>query len=449
MNKRKKLLSMLTLLIATTMLVAACSKTPAEPEKNGGENGGASKEEVVTVKFLHWYDESTGQWDEMIKQFEAEHKNIKIESMPLVDNVNAVEYLKKLDLMTAAGDEMDVVAFHTIGEYAKRVEIGMMEPIDEFLTKDGVNVTEEYTTDPKIDGKYYGLPAKNVVPMILLNKEQLDAANLPVPTDWTWDEFAEYAKKLTEGEGASKRYGTYFRDGYAHYAIQESGLSDKNFIVNDDHVYNGDNPIYRNSLVLRNQMENIDKTAVPLSDAISQKLDYRQQFFTGKVSMMLAGSWLISEWGNFTPDFTIAWAPLPRNTADATELFIKPQGDVVGITKKSANKEAAYTFIRWYTTKGIEIQAAALPSWKEAPLATVVDNIVASTKKPEAIDKVSLVNALQKATPAKTIVPPVYLAEAEKVFVDESQLYLLGTQDIDTTMKNMKTKVEKVITTNK
>lgn len=34
-----------------------------------------------------------------------------------------------------------------------------------------------------------------------MNKEALDAANLPIPTDWTWDELREYATKLKTADG--------------------------------------------------------------------------------------------------------------------------------------------------------------------------------------------------------------------------------------------------------
>ncbi|MFD2116416.1 ABC transporter substrate-binding protein [Paenibacillus yanchengensis] len=448
MYSMKRKYSLLAILLVVIMLVTACSKTATTP--NGNNTGKENKEsEVVTIKFMHWYNQKTGNWAELIEEFEKEHPGIKVESMPLVDNVSAVEYLKKLDLMTAAGDDMDVVAFHTYGEFAKRVEIGMLEPIDNLLSENNVNVSEEYSNDIKINDKYFGLPAKNVIPMILLNKEHLDAANLPVPTDWTWEEFAEYAKKLTEGEGANKRYGTYLRDGYAHYAVMETGMPDKNYIVNDDHTYYSDSPVYKNSLELRNKIENIDKSGVPLSEAISQKLDYRQQFFNGKVSMMVAGSWLISEWGEFVPDFTIAWAPYPRNSAEQKEVYIKPQGDVMSISKKSKNKEASFKFIRWFTTKGIDILGSNLSSWKESDVTSAVDKVIASTKRPEAIDKASLIHSIEKSISAKTIIPPVYITEAEKVYVNEAQLYLLGTQDIDTTMTNIKQKVEKVINTNK
>ncbi|NOU69679.1 extracellular solute-binding protein [Paenibacillus sp. LMG 31461] len=449
MKQRNAFTVMLIVLLIASLVLSACSKAPAESEGAKGNNGQSSGKEPVTIKFLHWYNEETGNWNKVIKEFEKENPGIKVESMPLVDNVNATDYLKKLDLMTASGDAMDVVMFHSLGEFSKRVKIGMMEPLDEFLSKDGINVAKEYLLDPKIDGKYYGLPAKYVVSMMMLNKKHLDEAGLKVPESWTWEEYAQYAKALTKGEGAAKRYGTFLRDSYPHYAVKVSGLPEKNYIVNDDSTYNGDQPSFRESLELRNQMENIDKSAVPLSETISQKLDYRQQFFTGKASMMPAGSWMITEWGNFTPDFPIAWAPMPTSLPDSKEVYSIPQGDMIGVAKKSVNKEAAYKFVRWFTTKGLDVQGKSLSGWKQSDRVKAVDALVASTKNPNAIDKTSLLKSLDQTLASKTMIAPVYITEAEKAFVDEAQLYLLGTQDIDKTMSKIKEKITKIIASNK
>ena len=47
--------------------------------------------------------------------------------------------------------------------------------------------------------------------LVLINKDMLDAAGLDVPSlDWTWDDYREYAEKLTSGSGADTKYGSYF-----------------------------------------------------------------------------------------------------------------------------------------------------------------------------------------------------------------------------------------------
>lgn len=49
--------------------------------------------------------------------------------------------------------------------------------------------------------------------IVYLNKNAIDEAGLKVPTDWTWDEFQDYAKKLVKGGGTTKRYGAFYQFG--------------------------------------------------------------------------------------------------------------------------------------------------------------------------------------------------------------------------------------------
>ncbi|NOU95884.1 extracellular solute-binding protein [Paenibacillus sp. LMG 31456] len=443
MRKKGLVVSMCLALTATAILQGCTNKQESTASQASG-----GKQEQVTINFYHWYNEETGNWKKVIKAFEDKNPGIKVKSTPLVDNVSAPEYLKKLDLMTASGESMDVVMFHDAGEFAKRVKIGMMEPLDAYLSKDGVDVSKEYLVDPKIDGKYYGLPAKYIIAMVMLNKRYLDEAGLPVPKDWTWKEFADYSKALTKGEGATKRYGTFLRDQFLHNSLIVSGLPQDSYIVKDDGTSNLSSPLFKQSLELRNQLENVDKSAVPLHDTISQKLDYRQQFFTGKASMLIAGSWMISEWGNFTPDFEIAWAPYPKNSASESTSYGRTSGDTIGIAKSSKNKEAAYKFVRWFSTEGIQEQGLSLPGWKKADQSKAVDMLVAGTKKPSAVDKKTLMDVLNKTTGSKMVIPPSYGPEAEKAYVDESQLYLLGQQSLDTTLSKAQEKVQKIISSN-
>ena len=68
----------------------------------------------------------------------------------------------------------------------------MAEPLDDFIAKDGYSVETDYKVDTRLDGKVTR-PASSTRGMSL-NKDHLEEAGLPVPTDWTWDEYADYAK---------------------------------------------------------------------------------------------------------------------------------------------------------------------------------------------------------------------------------------------------------------
>src|SRR5699024_6548180 len=162
---------------------------------------------------------------------------------------------------------------------------------------------------------YYGLPGKKNTYLVALNKDDLDDAGLSVPTDWTWDDYKDYAKKLTEDDG--KHYGSYlhtFNDFY--FMLKVLSKSENNFILNEDGSSNMDDPMIKESLKLRYELENEDNSSVPYKDTISQDLDFRQQFFSKEASMIPMTSVMSSEWGEYEPDFNIAFAPWPKNEKD-------------------------------------------------------------------------------------------------------------------------------------
>ena len=197
----------------------------------------------------------------------------------------------------------------------------MAAPLDDYIAKDGYKVEEDYKVDTHLNGKVYALPGKFNPWYVLLNKDHLDEAGLKVPTDWTWDEFADYAKKLTKGEGATKRYGTYFHGpqngGWMEFLkLKMENQPQNTEFLKPDGSSNLDDPNFKATLELRVRMEKVDKSSVPYSDMISQKLAYRNQFFNQSVSMLTIGSWMNTEIGGTDKvplTFHVAVAPFPKN----------------------------------------------------------------------------------------------------------------------------------------
>ncbi|RDW21355.1 hypothetical protein CWR48_02800 [Oceanobacillus arenosus] len=423
------------------LLVAGCSNASNASNEESGDQ--------ITLKFHHWYTEEAGNWDEVIATYEAEHPEVNIESIPLVENLNPADYMKKLDLLASSGEQLDVFIFANDRELMQRVQAGLVAPLDSFIEKENLNIQEEYSSPSyEIDGSYYGLPGKRSSRLVLLNKDHLDEVGLPVPTDWTWDEYKDYAKKLTKGEGASKRYGSYFHTSLGIYDVPKlMGKSENISILNKDGSSNMDDPLIEEGLKLRYDMEQVDGSSVPLAEILSQKLDYRQQFFSESVSMVPTGSYMITEWGAFTPEMNMAWAPWPKNKKDDINHNYTGS-DIFGIAKNSEYKEEAYQFIRWMTTEGMIVQGKNLPSWNKANLTEVVEDLVSDTINPEAVDLESLLYTLENSLPSEVNVPKPYITEAQEAYYAEVELYLLGEQDLETTLSNAKEKVQAIINAN-
>ncbi|WP_373231201.1 ABC transporter substrate-binding protein [Cohnella sp.] len=466
---RKKWLSGIVAGVLMTGLLAGCGSSnnnkPAAsssaPAASASESAKPSEAaQPVNLRLYTFGNEQSYNWKQTVAAYEAANEGVKVEVVVLSDKGDTQDAMKKLDLAAASNDEMDVLMFSDPASYAQRVALGMAEPLDEFIAKEGFKLNEEYKVDTALDGKVYALPGKFNPWYVLVNKDHLDAAGLKVPTDWTWDEYAEYAKTLTQGEGAAKRYGAYFHGpqngGWMEFLklMMMNQPKDSEYLKADG-TSNLDSPNFRKTLELRVKMEKEDKSSVPYTDMISQKLAYRTQFFNQSASMLTIGSWMNTEIGGTEKvplTFNVAVAPFPKNNPEDPIGYAPVTTDYVAVSAKSKNKEAAYKFVRWYTTEGQLVQGKNVPAWSKVTnddIGKLIDTILSGTKNPELVDKASLVNTLVASKGAEVVAPTSYQAEVYKAINEEYEKLILDKQDIDTTIKNSQERTQKIIETNK
>ncbi|MEZ2715750.1 ABC transporter substrate-binding protein [Niallia circulans] len=447
MQRKSWKLSIFVLIL--TLVMTACSSGASE-KASGNEDG------KVTIKFHTHGNEASYNWKKTIAAFEEANPDINVDLVILSEKGDTQEAIKKLDLAAASGEQLDVLMFSDTASYAQRVSMGMVAPIDEFIEKEGYTVTDEYKVDTKIGDKYYALPGKFNPWYVLLNKDHLDKAGLEVPTDWTWDEFQTYAKELTTDD----HYGTFFfgpqNGGWLEFMkLALASEAENTEFIKEDGSSNIENPLFKKTLEIRYQMEKVDKSAVPYTDIMSQKLHYRNQFFNQDASTVLIGSWMNTELGGtdqFPLEFNVAVAPYPKNTSDAEGGYTPVTTDFMAVANNSEHKEEAYKFIRWYTTEGQILQGKNIPSWNNVSndqFGEIIDNILAGTLNPEKVDKESLTNVLSNAKSSKLVSPVSYQAEIYKVVNEEYEKLIFDEQDVDETIKVTNERVQELIDSNK
>lgn len=471
----KRMTKKLAMIALTSLLVLAAGCSGNNSSSNTGNNGGASSptptaenntnagndqesSEPVTIKLHTFGNEATYNWAATIAAFEDAHPNISVDLVVLSEKGDSQEALQKLDLEAGSGATMDVLMFSDAASYAQRVGLGMVAPLDEYIAAEGFNLTDEYKVDTTLNGQIYALPGKFNPWYVLLNKTMLDDAGLEVPTDWTWDDFAEYARKLTKGEGNDKVYGTYFHGpqngGWMEFMklalANQPGDSE---FLKEDGTSNIESPLFKRTLELRYQFEQ-EGISTPYQEMLSQKLHYRNQFFNQDAAMVMIGSWMNTELGGteqFPLNFEVAVAPIPKNN-DADEIgYTMVTTDYVAVAASSKHKEEAYQFVRWYTTDGQIAQGKNVPSWKgvaDAELANIIDIILSGTVSPEKVDKQSLINTLANSKSSKIIPPVSYQSEVYKVINEEYEKLIFGQQDIDTTVQETHQRVTQVVNDN-
>ncbi|MBM7571263.1 ABC transporter substrate-binding protein [Aquibacillus albus] len=443
-----------------SILLVGCS-SGSDKGANANENSSNSDEtasnettnnegeETVTIRLHHWYNEERDNWLDIIETFEAEHPNIKVESVT-PENNDSEETMKQIDLAAASGDQLDVIMLSGAAPYSQRVNQGMFEPLNSYLEEEGVEFGQEYQVDTNIEGTYYGLPGKYNMYFVMLNENALNEAGLEIPTDWTWDEYMDYAAQLTEGEGANKRYGTYFHSWGDYAKLTLNNQSENSNLVKDDGVTsNIDNPLIRKTLEIRQRGQE-EGSATPYGDTISMNLHYYDQYFNEKAAMIMTGSWMIHEGGGREGDpssFKTAFAPYPK-AKEGDPVTSPASSDILTVYSGSKHKEEAYEFIRWYTTQGIIEQGKFLPSYKGEDLTTVVDNLLAGNHNLEMINTESLANTIETTQAADVNVPVPFIGEVEDAYLSEVDKFLLNEQDLDTTIDNAHQAVQEVIDAN-
>lgn len=417
------------------------SSTPAADGTSAGQ---------VTLKLSTWQTDAKAQWSKIIPEFEKANPDIKVELDLLNEKGDSVASMQKLDLMAASDDQLDIIEM-PYTNYSQRASIGLLEPLDSYIEKEGYKYGDEYLVDTHVDGKIYALPSSLQRWFVLLNKDLLDAAQLPVPQDWTWADFEDYAKKLTKGEGASKVYGAYFHNWPDLYNLQLKSKEIDNNFLKADGTSNATEPLLKSSLKMLKTMMYTDKTANPYEDIISQKLHYRTQFFNGAAAMVPIGDWMVAESGGtdaIPATFHAAFAPIPKLEGKA-EHYSPVQPTYMGVAAKSKNKEAAYKFVRWYTTEGLEIGGRVFSGWAKSDSDKLTEKIVSTSKDPSKVDMESLKYTMKNTKPGQAPVPVPYVGEVEKAAIAEVELYLLDKQDIDKTIESMDKKITDVINSNK
>jgi multiple sugar transport system substrate-binding protein len=442
--KKKATLALGTAFLAMSLL-SACTGN-SESNSSTSEK---PKDEKVTIKYYNWDNElMQASTEKYIEQFEKENPNIDVEHVSLVPG-NSLETLKKLDVLMASGEPIDLFMTPHIDAIYQRAAQGVVAPLDDLYNENKLKPEEEYYVNPKFDGKYYGILSNISTNFVLLNKDALDEAGLEVPkAGWTWDEFSEYAKKLTKGEGTEKQYGAYFHN-WGLYANPIAQVHLKHPFMTEDGKTNFTDPSYEYFFNLRRQMEKTDKSIKPYADVIGAKLNYRTEFFNGDAAMLLTGSWMIADTGNtqqFPHEFTTAFAPVPvQSKGDKNEIFTG--GNYLAIGQSSKNKEAAFKFARFISTNLTDARTE-LPGWKKGDAKPLVEKWISG--KEDYYDVDSLMSTLFDSTEAlpASDVSITYAAELDKILGDGFSQFILEDKSAKEVQQWMADEANKVIKEN-
>lgn len=338
--------------LAVTALLAGCS--------GGGSTDSAASDEKVTISYGIWAGTQTPAMKEIAAAFEKENPNItvKIQERPWPD------FWSTLQTGAAGGTAPD--AFWMLAQQIRPYAAGdQLLDISDAVEEAGVDL-DNY---PKAvldlydqgDGKLYGLPKDVDTNAVWYNKAMFDAAGVEYPTEgWTWADFRETAKKLTNPEAGTWGVAAPldYQGGYYNSIFQAGGQ----VISDDGKTALIDSPEAQEGIKFWTdlQADGSSPTLQQLSDTEGETM-----FEQGKVAMYVSGAyWALKIYDNKEISPHVDIAPLPTGKKQATVSS--------GITNVgyagSKHPEETKKFLLFASGKeAAEIQAksgAVLPAYK-------------------------------------------------------------------------------------
>ena len=180
---KKRICKMLTLVMTGSMVLGVTSPVYAE-----------KKDDVTKISFAIWDEVQKPIFDEIIEKFETENPDIDVD----LQLTPWSQYWTKLDAAMGSNSAADVFWMNTY--LPKYAEAGVLEPLDEYIEKDEINM-DDYVSVLKDSYNYkdvqYCIPKGMDTVQVFFNKAIFEKYGVEEPqTGWTWEDMTDIAKQL-------------------------------------------------------------------------------------------------------------------------------------------------------------------------------------------------------------------------------------------------------------
>ncbi len=331
----------------------------------------AAADDAVVLKVVAWDVNTTSYYAAQKEAFEATHPGITIEYI----DVASQDYGTKAGTMLAGEDTSDIYMIKTVPDLMNWNKAGYAEPLNAYIERDGYDLSGfvGMETGYAYDGVQAALPFRSDFWVLFYNKTLFDDAGVAYPTnDMTWEQYKDLAIKMTD---ASKGiYGCHYHTWFS--AVANWAVCDGvNTLV--DGEYSDLEYFYNLYFALEDA-----GACMPYPETQAAGLHYSGAFGNGNIAMLPMGYWyvatLITNIQNGTyavKDWGITAVPHKDDVAAGSSF-----GNLTGamINSKSANKEAAWTYVAWLCgAEGAKATAGTgnRPAWVSADVAEVMASV--------------------------------------------------------------------------
>jgi multiple sugar transport system substrate-binding protein len=329
------------------LAVAALALTTASACSSGGSSDGGS-----TITVAHGYtDVEASALKSLADQWNKDHPKTKVTLQFNGGNDGA---LQKTVAGFTAGNYPDV-AYEFGSSAAELARQPKLVDLTDKVKAAGVNWDDFYPSERQaatVDGKVVGVPALVDNLSLVYNKKLFQQAGIAEPTnDWTWQQFRDAAKKLSDP--GSHQYGwAYVNDGSEDTVWRFLAMlwqAGGELLTSDNSKPAFDSDAGRAALQQLHDMAVTDKS-VYLDTGNG---NYLNLFNSGKIAMLWTGPWDLSSI-NADVDYGVAYLPGyngNHETISGPDLYML-------FDHSSSRTDTAVKFVTWLTSPEVHLQFA-------------------------------------------------------------------------------------------
>ncbi|WP_456286051.1 extracellular solute-binding protein [Microbacterium sp. JZ70] len=416
-----------SILLVGALTLSGCGG--AEPSAAGGDQ---------TLTVSAWSLETTPEFQVLADGFEKANPGVEVELV----NYEAAQYDTLVTADLAAGKGPDIITQKSIQSLTTFQQGGQLRDVSAVPLPEGIGGAPAY----EIDGVRYAVPYRQDSWVLFYNRALFDAAGVEYPDGtWTWDDYEDAARRLTEGLDAA---GSTAKAVFQHtwQSVVQSmatAQTDGADFLSGDYAYMV--PYYERTLALQEAGAQESYNTVTAS-----QLTYQGEFGRQKSAMMLMGSWYVAtlmtqraageadefEWG-------IAPAPQADETATGTAAepvtFGNPTGFGINAALDEGELETAEAFLEYAASEEAALELAGIGITPALLSDAVVDAYFSVEGAPQ--DELS-----RFAVQTHETVPEVPTSPATSpvwnILADMHSAILSGSADVDDAIAEAESRVD-------
>ncbi|MFC0470928.1 extracellular solute-binding protein [Halalkalibacter kiskunsagensis] len=377
-------LGFLSLVMAVGIAAGCSSSDDVTNNEEGNSNHQTDSGEEVTLTLWHPEGDMSETYKQVIEQFNEEYEGEIEAEITFIPRGNKYAYEDKISAGATSNTLPDLVALDgpNVANYA---DAGIIQPIDG-LVENQEDFVESIITQGTFDGNLYTVGPTESTVALFYNVKMLEEAGITPPSTleeaWTWDEFYEAAKTLTDKENGI--YGVNWTLDYGEWIIYFTGptvwSNDGSFIAEDGSTAEG----YVNGPKTVEALEYLQKFT---TEGLVNLQPTPTEFEDGNAAMMLMGSWQWNKLQDY-PDTDWGITYYPRSNEGEQ---VSPSGDWNwGISTDTKHKEEAAILLNYVLNNENIVKLAEagnkpaarmssfeeMSEWNEAPLNILKDQVL-------------------------------------------------------------------------